>query len=259
MPDYSDLEEKRKSDKVPFATPDPDQENGKTQAPPPLNLGPSQSPVQKKEAPVQMEDGKDKKDEDKGVEVDIKLLPPKFQMSFWRFKLMADTGEAKLKYKQDDFSASLGYGYGSKLSLGAQKGPFSVKGAYKPGASDFTLGAGYKQGAFNAGLSVNPLGQSGSLSVGLGAPLLPMDFGSVMQSGGDAATNMMMQGPMAPLNDPMAYYNSNKDNIEDVSKAASYAGKLAKEGKSVRFGAGAQLTASQLGGIGVMFGAQGSF
>jgi len=95
------------------------------------------------------------------------------------------------------------------------------------------------------------LGRSASLSLGIGDPLLPMpqDFGSAMQSGGDAATNMMMEGPMAPLNDPMAYYKANKYNIGDISKAAGMASKIAQQGKGVSFGAGVRLSASELGGF----------
>ena len=262
MADYSDKEDKRKQESIAFAEPESiSSEKGASLSPP--VFGPSQVPVQKKEAaPIQREEKKEgDKKEDKGVDVDIKVLPPSVQMAFWRFKLSADTGEAKLGYKKDDFNAGLGYSYGSSLSLGASKGPFSAKGAYTPGASDFTLGAGYKQGGFNAGLSMNPLGKSGSLSLGIGAPLapMPMDFGNAMQAGGDAATNMMGQGPNAPFKDPMGYYNSNKDNIGDISKAAAMAAKLAKEGKGLRFGAGARLSASQLGGFTFSLGMQGSF
>lgn len=257
MSEFSELEDKRKSESIAFAEPDNNPEEKSASLNPPKNSLPSSvAPVQKKET----EDGKDKKD-DKGVDVDIKILPPKLQMSFWKFKLMADTGKTKLGFKHGDFGAGIGYKYGSALSLGVNKGPFSGSASYKPGGSDFTLGAGYKQGAFNAGLSVNPLGKSGSLSLGYGAPLAPMPepFTSAMQSGGDAATNMMMQGPMAPFNDPLGYYNLNEENIEHISKAAKMAGDLAKQGKGIQFGAGARLSASQLSGISLTFGLQGHF
>ncbi|GLR18808.1 hypothetical protein [Portibacter lacus] len=256
MADYSDKEDKRKQETIAFAEPETaENEKGKSLTPPSNPVSSGKAPIQKKDP--ESENTKD----DKEVDVDVKVLPPSVQMAFWRFKLSADTGEAKLGYKKDDFSAGLGYSYGSALSLGVKKGPFSGKAAYSPGGSDFTLGAGYKQGPFNAGLSVNPLGQSASLSLGYGSPLLPMPnaFSSAMQSGGDAATNMMMQGPIAPLNDPMDYYNSNKGNIDDISKAAKMAADLAKQKKGVNFGVGMRLSASQLRGISFTLGAQGSF
>lgn len=262
MPDYSDKEDKRKQESIASAEPESNSNENVASLSPPV-FGPTQAPVQKKEAaPIQREEKKEgDKKEDKGVDIDIKVLPPSVQMAFWRFKLSADTSGAKLGYKQGDFGANLGYGYGSNLNLGVKKGPLSASASYVPGASDFSLGAGYKQGGFNAGLSMNPLGKSGSLSLGIGAPLapMPMDFGNAMQAGGDAATNMMMQGPNAPFKDPMGYYNSNKDNIGDISKAAAMAAKLAKEGKGLRFGAGARLSASQLGGFTLSAGIQGSF
>jgi|GEM_PF-2042095 len=264
MADYSDKDAKRKSETVPFAEAEKETNSGSSKMPPPLQLGPQQSPVQKKEAsPVQKadkEDG-DKKDGEGEVDIDINVLPPSMQLAFWRFKLSADTGTAKLDYKQNDFSASLGYGYGSSLTLGAKKGPFSLGGSFNPGTLDFGAQAGYKQGPFNASLGYNSSKQEGSLSLGYGAPLLPMPdlLGSTMQAGGDAASSMMMQGPMAPLNDPMGYYSANKDNIGDITKAVSMAQKLAKEKKGIRFGAGVRLSASQLSGITIAGGLQGSF
>ncbi|WP_235299222.1 hypothetical protein [Portibacter marinus] len=258
MSDFLEKEDKRKAESIAFAEPTKETAQQTAMLKPPASpVSSSKSPIQKKET----KNEKKKSGDDSGVDIDIKLLPPKLQMSFWRFKLMADTGGTKFKYSQGDFSTGLGYKYGSSLSLGVSKGPFSGSASYQPGASDFTLGAGYKQGAFNAGLSVNPLGQSASLSLGLGAPLAPMPepFSMAMQSGGDAATNMMMQGPMAPLNDPMGYYDHNKDNIADISKAAKMAGDLAKQGKGIKFGAGARLSASQLSGISLTLGLQGHF
>jgi hypothetical protein len=255
MSDFSEKDKKKEQNNIPAAENSSSVENpGQTMMPPSFNPQTSQSPIQKKDKD---EDAADKK----GVDIDVKLLPPSVQMAFWRFKMSGDIGGAKLGYKQDDFSSALGYSYGSDFSLGMKKGPFSLGGTLNPGSLDYGMKAGYKQGNFNAGLRYSSKEQKGTFSLGLGAPLLPMPdvFGSAMQSGGDAATNMMMQGPMAPLNDPMAYYKSNKDNIGDISKAAGMAAKLAKQNKGVKFGAGVSLSASQLSGFAIKFGIQGSF
>ena len=252
--------------------------NGQKLSPPAPHL----HPVQQQKV-AQREEKKEGKKESK-PDIDVKLLPPEVQATFWKFKLKADTGSAKLSFKSGKLGANLGYKYGGGLSGGLGYKGFSAGAAYTPGSTDFSLNAGYKKGPFSAGaayspltqdlslkgsykmgkfsagLGVNPMAGSGSLSLGYGAPLLPMPHTlyDPMNNAGNAITGMAGGLPGA-MDDPMAYYKSQEGNIEAIKKAADIAQKLYKEKRGIRFGAGVRIGFDKLGAFNATLGVQGAF
>ena len=216
--------------------------------------------VQQSAAPValQKEEKGDKTFAPK-PEIDFKLLPPDLQIRVYHFLLEADTSKVQLDYHTKTFMAGLSYSYGDALSLKLKFNDFTGKLGWTPGSNAFSLGAA--GGGFSAGITAQPGQSKYGLSLGYGAPLLPMpgQMTSTFMAGGTSAGNMLTGLP-GVVDDPMAWYQQYKPDIENITKTADMVKQITGDGKSkIRFGANFSLTydpVSQLvigGKAGIMF------
>ncbi len=175
-------------------------------------------------------------------EIDFKVLPPDFQLKLFHFLLGADTSTVHLDYNAKSFMAGLSYKYGDALSLNMRFMDFKTKLGWKPGSNDFSLGMNYK--GLDANLSTNPWQQKIGLGLHYGAHLLPMQdqMTSTFNAGGTSFGNLATGLPGA-FHDPIAFYQQNKTEIENVSKTVDLVKQITEAGKSkIRFGGDFSLT-----------------
>lgn len=199
--------------------------------------------VQQNAAPVavQKQDNEGKTFAPK-LEIDFKVLPPDLQLRLFHFLLQADTGKVHLDYETKSFMAGLSYSYGDALSLKMRFTDFTTRLGWKPGDNTFSFGLSH--GAFNANANASPFQSKYGLNLTYGAPLLPMfgDMSKNFMAGGTSAGNMITGIPSLP-NDPVAWYQQYKPDIENISKSADLVKQITDAGKNkIRFGAGFSLT-----------------
>jgi hypothetical protein len=176
------------------------------------------------------------------LEIDYKLLPPNIQLRLFHFLLAADTSTLHLDYTAKSFMTGLSYSYGDQLSLNMKFNDFSARLGWKPGENSF--GLGMKYGNFSGALSATPGQSKYGFNLHYGAKLLPFqdEMTRTFMAGGTAAGSLVGGLPGA-FNDPFAYYQAHKTDIEDISKTAGLIKDITKAGESrIRFGAGLTLS-----------------
>lgn len=176
------------------------------------------------------------------ADIDFKVLPPDFQLRLFHFLLEADTSKVHLDFNTRTFMTGLSYQYGSALSFNMRFRDFSSKLGWEPGSNNLSLGMNYR--GFSGSFGVNPEQQRLGLGIHYGAPLLPFSdqMGKTFTSGVGAFTHFA-SGLPAGLNNPLAYYEQNKGNIENISKTADLVKQITAAGKSkIRFGGDFSLT-----------------
>ena len=154
--------------------------------------------------------------------------------------------------------AGLSYQYGDALSLNMKFRDFKTKLGWTPGDNKFSLGLNHSD--FGAKFSASPWkGQYGlGLTYGVQLPMIDQ-MNTTFTAGGSSAAGMAMGIP-GSFDDPIAYYQQHKDDIENVSKTADMIKQITKAGESkIRFGGGISVSydpVSELviaGKFGIMF------
>lgn len=170
-------------------------------------------------------------------DIDFNLLMPELQLRIFHFLLEADTSKVHLDYQTRNFMAGLSYQYGDALSLNMRFRDFKTKLGWTPGDNKFALGLNH--GAFGLNFSTQPWNQQVGLGLTYGLQLPSLDqMNSTFAAGGNSAMGMAM-GISGAFNDPFAYYQQHKDDIENISKTADMLKKITKAGESkIRLGGG---------------------
>ena len=170
-------------------------------------------------------------------DIDFNLLMPELQLRIFHFLLEADTSKVHLDYQTRNFMAGLSYQYGDALSLNVRFRDFKTKLGWTPGDNKFALGLNH--GAFGLDFSTQPWNQKIGLGLTYGLQLPSLDqMNSTFTAGGNSAMGMAM-GISGAFNDPFAYYQQHKDDIENISKTADMLKKITKAGESkIRLGGG---------------------
>ncbi len=180
-------------------------------------------------------DDKDKKDEKPSV--DFEALPPDLKIRFWHLLFEADTSQVKLDLETKSLKPSLSYKYGGPLTLSLKGGGTTGSFGWQPGDNKLSLGLSH--GPIGANFSATPGQDKYGLGLRLGDKLLPppADMGRTFMTGGTSAGSMLTGLPGA-FDDPLAYYNAHKDDIDNVSKSVDAIKDITESGKKrVRFGA----------------------
>lgn len=216
--------------------------------------------IQQQGLPMQIQ--KQDKEEDETYapkpEIDFEILPPEFQLKIFHFLLKADTGKLNLDYQTRDFMAGLSYQYGDALSLNMRFHDFKTKLGWTPGDNKFSLGL--NKDAFSVGFTASPWQSRYGLNLTYGLQLpSQQQMGETFMAGGTSVGRMGMDFP-GSMNDPIAYYQQHKEDVENISKTAKMIKDITKAGESkIKFGAGISITydpTSQLvigGKFGVLF------
>lgn len=176
------------------------------------------------------------KPEDK-PSVDFEALPPDLKIRFWHLLFEANTSQVKLDLETKSLRPSLSYKYGGPLTLGLKGGGTSGSFGWQPGDNKLSLGLSH--GPVGANFSATPGQDKYSLGLRLGDKLLPppADMGRTFAAGGSSAGSMLTGLP-GGLDDPLAYYNAHKDDIENVTKSVDVVKDITEAGKKrIRFGA----------------------
>jgi hypothetical protein len=174
--------------------------------------------------------------------VDFKLLPPDFKFRIHHLIFEANTSKVQLDYKTLGLRTGLSYKYKDALTLDLQKGGTTASAGWVPGKNDFQLGL--KQGDFGANLTATPGQQKYGLKLHYGDSLLPTqgDMSKTFMAGGNAAGGMLSTAPQA-FNDPIAYYQAHKSDIDDISKSVDLVKDITDSGKrKIGFGADLSIT-----------------
>jgi len=191
-------------------------------------------------------------------EIDFNLLMPEFQLKLYHFLLEADTSKVHLDYQTRNFMAGLSYQYGDALSLNLKFRDFKTKLGWTPGDNLFSLGL--NQGNFGAKFSTTPGQSKYGLGLTYGVQLPTMEkMNATFIAGGNSAAQMAMGIP-GSFDDPIAYYQQHKEDIENLSKTADMIKQITKAGESkIKFGGDISVTydpVSKLvigGRFGIMF------
>lgn len=154
---------------------------------------------------------------------------PELQLKLYHFLLEADTSKVHLDYQTHSFMAGLSYQDGNALSLNMKFRDFKTKLGWTPGDNKFILGLNH--GAFGANLSTTPKkGQVGlGLTYGLQLPGLD-EMNKSFTAGGNSVAGMI-SGMPGSLDDPIAYYQQHKEDIENISKTTELVKKITNSGK----------------------------
>jgi len=184
------------------------------------------------------------KEEDK---LKLSLLPPSLSMPLGPLDFSATTSAAQLSYREGPFSAGLGYEYGGPLSArigrSAEGLTSSLGYSFDPEkGSAFQASMGYREGPFSAkgSYGYGEKGSSVSLGLGYGSTLLPMPSDlSKSVYGAEAGLRGALGALPGALEDPMAAYRAQSENIDRIKKAAGLMGRLGGAAGS-GFGAGLQ-------------------
>lgn len=216
--------------------------------------------VQQKGLPMQIQREEKNKDETyvPKPEIDFEFLPPEFKLRIFHFMLKADTGKLSLDYQTQNFMAGLSYQYGDALSFNTKFRDFKTKLGWTPGDNKFGLGLNY--GGFGTQFSASPWKGQYGLGLTYGLQLRMIDkMNTTFTAGGSSVAGMAM-GMGGEFDDPIAYYQAHKDDIENISKTADMIKQITKAGESkIKFGGGISITydpTSQLvigGRFGILF------
>lgn len=192
-------------------------------------------------------------------EIDFHVLPPDLKLKFHHLVFAADTDKVQLDYSLQGLRMSLGYKYGSALSLGLRSGDTSASLGWTPGSNQ--LGLGLSRPGMSGSLGYDPDKQKLSLGLHYGDKLLPSPdiMGQKFQAGG-MAVGSMLGGLPGVVNDPFQFYKDHKADIGSISDSVDMVKQVTDYGKKkIRFGADLNLTwdpVSKLvigGKVGVMF------
>lgn len=212
-----------------------------------------------KSVPVVQREEPKGEDQSKGADIDFTLLPPEVRLSFWRMLMTANKKGAGISYSGGKFGAGLGYQYGGSVVGKFSYGDFKSSVEVDTGSGALTLGG--SAGGFN--FSGNAGFSTGSYGLGLsyGAPLLPFPWElSKPVYGAERGAMGIGAGLPTAMDNPLGFYDSQKKNLDAVTKAYSLLDKVRdQQATGIRFGAGLRLTYDPKGGLFVMFGVQGSF
>ena len=222
----------------------------------------SNEPIQAKmpNSPIQREENEGSTESDGSFDVDFSVLPPALQLRLYRFGLDADVSEVSLSYGTESHGADLSYEYGGPVSLGYHNRGFNSRLSFNPDSMDMLYSGAYQN--FSPQMYENAQSWSIGLSLGYGTPLMPAPhvFNHSMHRGADGMHGIM-GGLSDGMNDPMAFYDSQSENIDSVSNAIDMARRVAAHprGGDSNFGAGLRLSYSPGMGMMIYAGAQLNF
>ncbi len=202
------------------------------------------------------EDSNSESTEEGEFEFDYNLLPPSLQFSLGQWMLEANTSQVALQFSQGLMQSRFGYNYGGNLTLGTQYPSGSAELGFNPHSPELSLSLTQDQFRFgaNADLTTGGFG----FNLGYGAKLLPMPFdlaGPVYGGWGGASSIL---GDMGNMQDPISFYQSHGDNVDDIMAAIKTLQPLMSEGNQ-RFGAGLRFSYNPQTGVLIHAGVQWMF
>lgn len=198
----------------------------------------------------------DPEEEESEFEFDYDLLPPSLQFSLGQWMLEADTSRVALQFTQGLMRTRFGYNYGGNLTLGTRTPSMSTELGFNPHSP--ALSFGYSQDRFRFGANADLTTGGFGLNLGYGSRLLPMPFdlaGPVNRGWGGASGIL---GDLGSMDDPISFYQSHGDNIDDIMGAVKALQPLAEE-ENQGFGAGLRFTYNPQTGILIHGGVQWMF
>lgn len=198
-------------------------------------------------------------DEEQGS--DYSLLPPAFSYRTGPFGISADTSAARLNLFSDQARSSLGYKYGGDIFYGLNLGNFKTRIGVNPQTGVGSLNLGGSHGGFRYGLQGSTAGSFG-LSLGYGAPLLPMPSALGQQAGAAWEGATAVGGAFQDFaSDPMASYEAYRDQIGAMGAFGRSLGRIysqqGEDGLPFGFGLNVSYNPEQRWVLGA--GIQGSF
>ncbi|MDC8005368.1 DUF4157 domain-containing protein [Aureisphaera galaxeae] len=209
---------------------------------------------------IQKKDGDKEDDGKKKSSFDYKLLPPEIKWRISSFMLLADVSKLKLDYDSNFFIRGLQYKYGSTLSLLMQHNDFKMNVGVVPQTPELKLGATYNK--FYLGSSYNFGTSTFGLNMGWGAKPLPYNYEmySIFNKAGGSIPTLIGNTPTALEMPPWTFYQQNKDDIGNVTKAVSTIKKITDHGKKdIHLGANFRLTYDPINKTAFMFTLVGRF
>jgi hypothetical protein len=168
------------------------------------------------------------------------VVPPALSYRRGGFGMSADTSAAQLSYFNDEGRANMGYQYGGDIFYGTNFNGFQNRFGLNPQTGVGSMSFGGSQEGFRFGLNANTAGSAG-LSLGYGAPLLPMPM-MLGEQVGAAWQGANTIGGAIPgfASDPIGAYGANSEHIGAMGAFGGSMGRLydQQEQGGVQLGAG---------------------
>lgn len=153
-------------------------------------------------------------EEESNFDFDFEALPPSVRFSLGSWMLRADTGDAELSFTNNLMRYSLGYSYGSDISLGFRSPSDRASLLFNP--HEGGMGFRYGHDRFNLGFNANPFASSVGLSLGYGNSLLPMPSALSESVYGGVGGLHNALGGIPGMEDPFSYYSTHSDDIDAI-------------------------------------------
>ena len=194
--------------------------------------------------------------EEQEFDFDYNLLPPALQFSLGQWMLEANTSQVALQFTHGLLRSRFGYNYGGNLTLGARTPSRSAELGFNPHSPAVSFG--FSQDQFRLGANADLTTGGFGLNFGYGARLLPMpfDLADPVNRGWGGASGIL--GDIGSMQDPISFYQSHGDNIDDVMAAVKALQPLANE-ENRGFGAGLRFSYNPQTGVLIHAGAQWMF
>lgn len=189
-------------------------------------------------------------------EFDYNLLPPSLQFSLGQWMLEANTSRVALQFTQGLMQTRFGYNYGGNLTLGTKTPSMSTELGFNPHSP--ALSFGYSRDQFRFGANADLTGGGFGFNLGYGSRLLPMpfDLAGPVNQGWAGARGIL--GDLGSMQDPLSFYQSHGDNVDDIMGAVKALQPLADE-ENQGFGVGLRFTYNPQTGVLIHAGAQWIF
>ncbi|WP_296703614.1 DUF4157 domain-containing protein [Algoriphagus sp.] len=195
-------------------------------------------------------------EEESEFEFNYELLPPSLQFSLGQWMLEANTSRVALQFTQGLMQTRFGYNYGGNLTLGTSSPSGSAEIGFNPHSPAMSFGL--TQDRFRFGANADFTTGGFGLNLGYGSRLLPMpfDLAGPVNSGWAGASGIL--GDIGSMQDPISFYQSHGDNIDQIMGAVKALQPLADE-ENQGFGAGLRFSYNPQTGVLIHAGVQWMF